>query len=77
MAVSDWLKTGFIDAVSPQVPTILVITTLALLLGQFRAVRSLKGAWELGDLAFYLFFAAVGAMIDVYQAVVLSSYNFV
>jgi len=72
MAVSDWLKTGFIDAVSPQVPTILVITTLALLLGQFRAVRSLKGAWELGDLAFYLFFAAVGAMIDVYQAVVLS-----
>jgi uncharacterized membrane protein len=35
-------------------------------------VRRLKGAWEIGDLAFYLFFAAVGAMINFYQAVVLS-----
>ena len=72
MAVSNWLKGSFIDAVAPAVPTILVITTLALIVGQFSPVRRLKGAWEVGDLAFYLFFAAVGAMIDFYQAVVLS-----
>ena len=35
-------------------------------------IRRLKGAWEIGDLAFYLFFAAVGAMINFYQAIVLS-----
>ena len=72
MAVSAWLKDSFIDRIAPAVPTILVITTLALALGQVPAIRNLKGAWEIGDLAFYLFFAAVGAMIDVYQAVVLS-----
>jgi len=37
-----------------------------------RPVRRLRGAWEIGDLAFYLFFAAVGALINFYQAVVLS-----
>lgn len=72
MAFSSWLKASVIDAVAPAVPTILVITALALVVGQVRTVRRLKGAWEIGDLAFYLFFAAVGAMIDFYQAVVLS-----
>ena len=72
MAVSTWLKAAVIDPVAPWVPGILVVTTLALALGQVPAVRRLAGAWEIGDLAFYLFFAAVGAMIDIYQAVVLS-----
>lgn len=72
MAVSAWLKEDLISGIAPAVPTILVVTTLALVVGQFGAVRRLKGAWEIGDLAFYLFFAAVGAMIDFYQAVVLS-----
>jgi len=72
MAVSTWIKAALIDPVAPAVPTILVITTLALAVGQVPAVRRLAGAWEIGDLAFYLFFAAVGAMIDIYQAVVLS-----
>ena len=49
-----------------------IVTTLALVLGQLRPVRRLQGAWEVGDLAFYVFFAAVGAMIDFYQAIVLS-----
>jgi uncharacterized membrane protein len=72
MALSKWLKGSVIDAFAPGIPTILVLTTLALVVGQFPAVRRLKGAWEIGDLAFYLFFAAVGAMIDFYKAVVLS-----
>jgi uncharacterized membrane protein len=72
MAVSDWLKTTVVDPYVPAIPTILIVTTLALLLGQLPFVRRLEGAWEIGDLAFCLFFAAVGAMIDFYQAIVLS-----
>jgi uncharacterized membrane protein len=77
MAASDWLKATVVDRFAPSVPTILIVTTLALLLAQVRAVRKLEGAWEVGDLAFYLFFAAVGAMINFYQAVVLSPVLFV
>lgn len=72
MAASEWMKSAVVDRFAPALPTILLVTTLALLLGQLRPVRSLKGAWQLGDLAFYVFFAAVGATIDFYRAVVLS-----
>ena len=72
MAVSGWLKAAVVDRFFPAVPTILIVTTLALLLGQLRPVRRLQGAWEIGDLAFYVFFAAIGALINFYQAVVLS-----
>jgi uncharacterized membrane protein len=72
MAVSEWLKISVVDRFAPAVPTILIVTTLALILAQVGPIRRLKGAWEIGDLAFYLFFAAVGAMINFYQAVVLS-----
>ncbi|MDH3404005.1 MAG: DUF819 family protein [Acidobacteriota bacterium] len=72
MAASGWLKTAVVDRVFPELPAILIVTTLALALGQLPFVRRLEGAWEIGDLAFCLFFAAVGALIDFYQAVVLS-----
>jgi uncharacterized membrane protein len=72
MAVSEWLKFSLVDRFAPSVPTILIVTTLALILAQVGPIRRLKGAWEIGDLAFFLFFAAVGAMINFYQAVVLS-----
>jgi uncharacterized membrane protein len=72
MSVSDWINTTLIEPVIPGIPTILVVTTLALILGQFQFVRKLKGAWEIGDMAFLVFFAAVGALIDFYLAVVLS-----
>ncbi len=72
MALSNWLKATVVDRYFPDVPSILIVTTLALLLGQLRPVRKLQGAWQIGDLAFYVFFAAVGALIDFYKAVVLS-----
>lgn len=72
IALSGWIKAAFIDSFAPAIPAILVVTTIALILAQFGPVRRLKGAWEVGDLAFYVFFAAVGAMINFYQAVVLS-----
>ena len=77
MALSEWIKTAWIDTFAPAIPTILVVTTLALAVGQIPAVRRLKGAWEVGDLAFWVFFVAEGAMIDFYRAVVLSPILFV
>ena len=77
MALSEWMKAAWIDAFAPAVPTILVVTTLALFIGQVPAVRRLQGAWQIGDLAFYVFFVSVGAMIDFYQAVILSPVLFV
>ncbi len=72
MAVSEWIKETAIDPVLEGVPSILIVTTLALLLAQIPVIRSLRGGWELGDLVFYLFFAAVGALMDFYLAVILS-----
>jgi uncharacterized membrane protein len=69
---SEWITTRLIHPWAPGVPSILVVTTLALALGQLPAVARLEGAWEIGNLTFYLFFAAVGAMIHIYNAVVLS-----
>ena len=72
IAVSGWLERAVVDRVFPDLPGILIVTTLALVVGQMSWVRELEGAWEIGDLAFYIFFAAVGALIDFHQAVVLS-----
>jgi len=69
---SELITTRLIHPWLPGVPSILVVTTLALILGHIPAVTRLEGAWEIGNLAFYLFFAAVGAMIHLYNAVVLS-----
>ncbi len=77
MAVSNWLKANLVDPIFPDMPGILIVTTLALVLAQWGPIRRLQGAWEIGDLAFYLFFAAIGALINFYQAVVLSPVLFV
>ena len=72
MVLSDLIKTHLIAPVVPSLPTILIVTTLALILAQFRFMGRLQGAFELGNLAFFLFFCAVGAMINVKMAIVLS-----
>jgi uncharacterized membrane protein len=77
MTASEWIKATFIVDLMPSLPTILIVTTLALVLAQMRFVRRLEGASEMGNLAFYLFFCAVGAMIDVKMAIVLSPILFV
>jgi uncharacterized membrane protein len=77
MAVSEWLNVEFFSNVIPQLPTILIITTIALVLAQFRFVTRLEGAMELGNLSFYLFFCAVGAMMNILKAVLLSPVLFV
>lgn len=77
MAVSELIKTHWIAGFMPSFPTILIVTTLALVLAQFRFVGRLQGAFEMGNLSFYLFFCAVGAMINIKMAVVLSPILFI
>jgi len=77
MFVSDWIKAEFIAEFMPQFPTILLVTTFALVLAQFKFIAKLGGARELGNLSFYFFFAAVGAMINVMKAVLLAPVLFV
>ncbi len=72
MFLSKWIKAEFISAWMPNLPTILIITTLALIAAQLKFVQKLQGANELGNLSFYLFFAAVGAMMDIPKAIQLA-----
>jgi len=77
MVVSDLIKTHWIARFMPNFPTILIVTTLALALAQIRFIGRLQGAFELGNLSFYMFFCAVGAMINLKMAIVLSPILFI
>ncbi len=57
---STWLNNQI-----PQIPTILWLTTIALVLAQIPAVNRLKGHKLLGLLGVYLFLAVIGAYCDV------------
>ncbi|WP_019987709.1 DUF819 domain-containing protein [Rudanella lutea] len=60
MSFAKWLGT-FV----PSLPFVLILTTLALVLAQFRAINRLPGARVLGLSAIYLFLAVIGAYCDV------------
>ena len=77
IVVSGLIKTHLIAKWMPQVPTILIVTTLALAVAQFKSIKKLQGSKQLGNFAFYLFFAAIGAMMDIPQAVKLAPVLFV
>jgi uncharacterized membrane protein len=68
MLGSQWIAKNLL----PGFPYYLVITALALTLAQWRATGRLEGAAELGNYAFYLFFAVIGATCDVEKAVKLA-----
>jgi uncharacterized membrane protein len=71
MLASDWIKSMLPEALQ-MVPSILILTTLALIAAQAKAVRNLHGAGVLGNFAFYLFFAAIGAQMDIAKAVTMA-----
>lgn len=62
--LSEWIAAGLAEG-GVAVPSILVLTTLALVLAQVPAVARLKGPRLLGMFAVYLFLAVVGAFCDV------------
>jgi uncharacterized membrane protein len=57
----SWLVTNYI----PQIPSILTLTTLALLLAQIPFVQKLKGGKLMGLLLIMMFLAVIGAFCDI------------
>ncbi len=53
--ISEWI---------PQLPSILILTTIALILAQIPAIQKLKGAQLFGFLLIMLFLAVIGAYCD-------------
>jgi uncharacterized membrane protein len=72
MFLAGWIKQEFIAQFFPSLPTILITTTLALIFAQIKFIQNLQGSHELGNFAFYLFFAAVGALMDILKAIELA-----
>ncbi len=63
-----WLSNivaAFLENHVIRVPAILILTTVALMLGQAPAVARLRGARLLGTFSVYLFLATIGACCDV------------
>ena len=77
MLLSDLIKKYIIAVWMPQIPTILIVTTIALLTAQLKSIKKLQGTKELGNFAFYLFFAVIGAMMDIPKAVSLAPVLFI
>lgn len=57
--------TDFLAGAGIGVPSIILLTTLALFVAQFPAITKLKGNMLLGSWAIYLFLAVVGAYCDI------------
>ncbi|TAE29600.1 MAG: DUF819 family protein [Cytophagales bacterium] len=59
-----WLS-KYLTSLLPQLPFVIVLTTIALALAQIRAVNRLRGGRLLGLTAIYLFLAVIGAYCDL------------
>jgi len=62
---SEWAAAEMEARFGWSVPSILVLTTIALLLAQVRPVQRVEGAGALGMFAVYLFLAVIGALCDL------------
>lgn len=54
-----------LSALVPAIPFVLILTTLALIMAQFRRVNNLRGSRLLGLFCIYVFLAVIGAYCDV------------
>ncbi|NKI33947.1 DUF819 family protein [Wenzhouxiangella sp. XN79A] len=63
--VSDALAAWSADVLGIAIPSILILTTLALILAQFEAIARLRGTQVLGMYGAYLFLAALAAYCEV------------
>jgi uncharacterized membrane protein len=66
---TNFAEESFLRNFLSNVPSILILTTYALILAQFPRVAAMEGAHEIGNYAFYLFFAAIGATCDIGSAI--------
>ncbi|WP_339815978.1 DUF819 family protein [uncultured Imperialibacter sp.] len=65
LLVSDWLAVALNAAFGWNFPSILIVTTIALVLAQFKAIRELQGSRLLGLFTVYLFLAVIGAFCEL------------
>ncbi len=72
MFMSKYIKSYLAFGWLKSVPSILLLTTFALIGGRLKFIKNLKGAHELGNFSFYIFFAAVGALMDIEKAIKLA-----
>lgn len=64
LLVSDQMS-GWLSEQGISFPSILLLTTFALVMAQFKAIQKLSGAKLLGMFSVYLFLAVVGAFCEV------------
>ncbi|WP_439100257.1 DUF819 family protein [Congregibacter sp.] len=64
VSLSDLLADILKESAGVDIPSVLVLSTLALVLAQLPAVQRIKGARLLGLLAVYLFLAVIGSLCD-------------
>ncbi|GAB4250528.1 MAG: DUF819 family protein [Ekhidna sp.] len=75
LLVSDFLE-ELLLSFDMNFPSILILTTVALLLAQLRAVQSISGAKMLGMFSVYLFLAVVGAFCEIGALIDVGSHAF-
>jgi uncharacterized membrane protein len=66
---SKFAEESFLQNFLSNVPSILILTSYALILAQFPRVAAMDGSHEIGNYAFYLFFAAIGATCNIASAI--------
>jgi len=64
-ALSRWLAQYLLVLTGVNIPSILLLTTLALLLAQLPQTQALRGGQRLGMFGAYLFLAALGTLCEV------------
>jgi uncharacterized membrane protein len=65
LLASDWLAVFLNDAFGWNFPSILIVTTIALGLAQFKGIRELQGSRLLGLFTVYMFLAVIGAFCEL------------
>ncbi len=71
LGIFSFYISELLSGVLPQLPSILTLSTLGILLAQFRFVRHLKGGHFLGLYLVYLFLAVIGAYCEVSSVIQL------
>ncbi len=64
LIMSDVLSKWF-SSIGFSIPSILILTSIALILAQFKSIQNLAGAHLLGMLSIYLFLVVVGAFCEI------------
>ncbi|WP_420318432.1 DUF819 domain-containing protein [Ekhidna sp.] len=75
LLISDWLASMFSDY-GIGIPSILILTTIALILAQFKRIQIMPGAKLLGMFSVYLFLAVVGAFCEIGALVDVGAHAF-